>query len=201
METTFLETSETVKVECPDYVNHICHNVGCPRFLSRISKDLIDDNGQQLYRGGCFLNGDTEWFSGCLPYKEESSQIQTAPETSSNPGKMRRHRGHSIFDEQKVHQDIESDSRKQFIKVNNRKFKLTRSMDWQIADQFLKAVQDREDGYVINVSTADNNRLSQAGKDFVKYCLERQRIPNPIKGQRYTGKARIIPGLLRANQL
>lgn len=125
----------------------------------------------------------------------------TIPESSCKASKKRRHRGHSIFDGQKVHQDIESDSRKQFMKVNNRKFKLTRPMDWQVADQFLRAVQDREDDYVIHISTADHNGLSQAGKDFVKYCLERQRIANPIKGQRYSGKARIIPSLLRANQL
>lgn len=102
------ETSETVKVECPDYLNRICHNTGCPRFLSRVSKDLIDDSGQQLYRGMCILNGDTEWFYGCLPFKEECSQVETLPETSNNPGKKGRYRGHSVFDGDKVPQDIES---------------------------------------------------------------------------------------------
>ena len=109
MEMTCSGTSEIVKVECPDYVNRICHQAGCPRFLSRVSKDRIDEVGQQLFRGACILNGDTEWFSGCLLYKGDKPVLQTgtnavesmvtANDETRNSGAGRKHRwkGRSEF--------------------------------------------------------------------------------------------------------
>ena len=134
---------------------------------------------------------------------------QTTPSTATVPAEdgsntkqtANRHKGRSIYDGKKVHQDIESDSRRQFIKVNSRKFKLTRPMDWAVADQVLKTVQDRDDGYVIDLKADEYNALSNGGKDFVRHCIERQPLEKPIRGKKYTGKARIRPGLLRPNQL
>ena len=196
---TYSKTSEIARVECPDYGS--CSKAGCPRFLVRVSKQGIDDDGNQLYGGACILNGETEWFDGCLPFREQKQQVKTDSAFPGANAKKGRYRGHSQFDGQRIHQAIESDSRKQSFKISGREFKLTRPIDWQVADQFLQAVKDREDGYVINMSTADRNRLSQAGKDFVKHCIDRQRVANPNKGQKYTGKARIKPGVLRPNQI
>ena len=146
---------------------------------------------------------------GERPINGNPQAEQTTPSTATVPAEdgsnakqtVNRHKGRSIYDGKKVHQDIESDSRRQFIKVNSRKFKLTRPMDWAVADQVLKAVQDRDDGYVIDLKADEYNALSNGGKDFVRHCIERQPLEKPIRGKKYTGKARIRPGLLRPNQL
>ena len=201
METTYSATLETVVIECPDFADGICHQKGCPRFLCRVTRQGIDDEGNQLYGGACILNGETEWFDDCLPYQGGVPDQQILVDASDDtPTKVRR-RGRSNFDGQRVHQDIESDSQEQSFKINNRKFKLTRSIDWEVADRMLKAVHDRESGYVIDLKTSECNALSQGGKDFVRYCLDRQNLSQPVRGQKYTGKARIKPDLLRANLL
>ena len=201
MATTCSATLETVVIECPDFADGICHQKGCPRFLCRVSKQGIDDEGNQLYGGACILNGETEWFDDCLPYQEDVPSQQISDDTNNDAPRKVRHRGRSIFDGQRVHQDIESDSQKQFIKVNNRNFELTRPIDWAVADRMLRAVRDRESDYVIDLTTSECNALSQEGKAFVKYCLERQPLAKPIRGKKYTGKARIKHDLLRANQI
>ena len=193
-------TSEP-KVECPDYGTGVCHKVGCLRFLVRISKQGIDDEGNQLYGGACISNGDTEWFDGCREFTGERPNETTSTGNNAEYHPKRRYRGKSCFDGTKVHQDIESDSTQNYMKIKGREFKLTRNIDWTIVDRMLHAVQDMEDDYVIDLPTKDYNGLSKACKDFVAYCLDRQELEHPVRGQKYTGKARIKPNLLSPNHV
>lgn len=188
-------TSE-ISVECPDYGTGICRKAGCPRFLVRISKQGIDDEGNQLFGGACMLNGDTEWFDGCLQFTGQRPNETTTTDNKAKSRSKQRYRGKSCFDGIKVHQDIESDSTKHYIKIKGRDFQLARTIDWTIADRMLHAVQDKETDYVIDLSAEEYNGLSKACKDFVAYCLDRQELEHPVRGQKYTGKARIKPNLL-----
>ena len=190
-----------LKVECPDYDTGVCRKVGCPRFLVRISKQGVDEEGNQLFGGACMLNGDIEWFDGCLQFTEQRSIETTTTGNNAESHPKRRYCGKSCFDGTKVHQDIESDSTKHYIRVKGREFKLTRNVDWDIVDRMLHAVQDKETDYVINLSADEYNGLSKAGKDFVAYCLDRQELQHPVRGQKYTGKARIKPNLLPPNHV
>lgn len=190
-----------LKVECPDYDTGVCRKVGCPRFLVRISKQGVDEEGNQLFGGACMLNGDIEWFDGCLPFQGEIETIRDIPSTNGNKSWKGRHRGKSIFDGITVHQDIESDSSKQFIKVNNREFKLTRTVEWVIVDRMLGKIKDFDYGFTIDLSTKEHNGMSDEGKAFVSYCLDRERVAKKTRATKYTGKARIKPGLLKPSNI
>ena len=128
-----------------------------------------------------------------------SSDCVSRQEIEGGKTKKGRHHGRSIFDGKKVHQDIESDSRKHFIKVNSRVFNLSRDLEWDIIDRMLQAILDRE--YVIELSSKEYNALSKKGKSFVDYCLDREPAEQRIRGQKYSGKARVKTDLLRQNHL
>ena len=142
-----------------------------------------------------------------LPMKVPSSSTDVKLDERRNGAtktyeyRKHRHRGHSISDGEKVHQDIESDSSKHFIKVNNREFKLTRTVEWVIVDRMLKKIKDLDYGFTIDLSTKEYNSMSSEGKAFVLYCLDRERVTKRSRASKYTGKARIKPGLLKPNKV
>ena len=130
--------------------------------------------------------------------------LEAATKPDASEPKKGRHSGRSVFDGKKVHRDIKSDSQQQSITVNGSSFKLTRVADWDIADRFLRAVErglyaTKEGVYDIDLISDEYNGLSQGGKDFVNYCFDREKLDRQKQGLKYTGKARIKPGLLRPN--
>ena len=201
MEMTCSGTSEIVKVECPDYVNRICHQAGCPRFLSRVSKDHIDEVGQQLYRGACILNGETEWFSGCLPYKGDEPVLQTGANTvesmvtvnneTRNSGAGRKHRwkGKSEFAGTTT-EGFTIDKDSTVLKYKGQTFILGRGGEWDLVDRAIKSAQNRDTGYTIPLPSGVLNAFRAEGKRFVRLFIDRE--PRKGKGnQKYTGLARL----------
>ena len=196
------ETSETVKVECPDYVNRICHNAGCPRFLSRVSKDHIDDDGQQLYRGACMLNGDTEWFSGCLPYKGNEPLLQTEANTvesmetvnnetrkNSGAGKKRRWKGRSEF-AGKTTEGFTIDQDSTILKYKGQTFHLTRGGEWDLVDRAIRSAQNHDTSYTIPLPPRDLNAFSEEGKRFVNLFIDREERKG-TGNNKFTGLVRL----------
>lgn len=89
MAMTCSETINTIVVECPDFTSENCKKQGCPRFLCRVSKRGIDDDGNQLYGGACILNGETEWFDGCLPFNKPAGHPNKPQSTPEHTQKVR----------------------------------------------------------------------------------------------------------------
>ena len=134
---------------------------------------------------------------------EEFVTVTATPHPPKEDPKKARRRGNviSIFDGIRVHQDIVSDSTKEFFKVNYSEFKLTREIDWIIADRILEAVKDRIHGYEISLSKDEFNGLSPNGKKLVRYMLDREEPTKKTGSQKYTGKARIKPKIISVKNI
>lgn len=181
----------------------------------RFHEDGTDHvDGMTRYRLVC-TNGDTPYeipisytraeiekaiYDFTKKHQASSSIIQSSSETTisgnNTQHKKARHKGTSIFDGIRVHQDIESDSRKSFFKVNQMEFKLTREIDWIIADRILEAIRDRIHDYEISLSSKEYNGLSPEGKKLVRYILDREEVSKKVGNQKHSGKARIKPNAI-----
>ena len=78
---------------------------------------------------------------------------------------------------------------------------MTRTVEWVIVDRMLKKVEDLDYGFTMDLSTKEYNSMSGEGKAFVSYCLDRESVTKKSRATKYTGKARIKPGLLKPNNI
>lgn len=73
-----------------------------------------------------------------------------------------------------------------FIMVGSVKYNISGVDTWVIIDRVLKAISESERGYVIDITTAEVNKLKSQAKDFFnKFC---KRKPIPKKLQRGNSK-------------
>lgn len=73
-----------------------------------------------------------------------------------------------------------------FIMVGSVKYNISGVDTWVIIDRVLKAISESERGYVIDITTADVNKLKNRAKDFFNKFCKRKQIPK--KQQRGNNK-------------
>ena len=183
-----------MRLQCPDYNVGICNKAGCPQFLQDVTREGIDDDGNQLYGGRCIVNGETEAFHD-IPEKLFCDARQVVETISAKKVRAKgtcsyaRRRLFSSAYAGKKHKSFQIAEDSSSITVNKRVFKLSRQADVTIADHAFRYASDTQNGFTIPFSSKDYNSLSKECKEFVKIWIEREGRKG-LGNKRYTDYAR-----------
>ena len=103
-------------------------------------------------------------------------------------------KGISLYAGKKFGNNLYVDKDSQFIKVGSDKYLFTGPDNWVVIDRVLQALFNRDEGYVIDITTEEHNALKKGAKTFFdKFCERKEKPKKQRRGnEKFYPLARVL---------